>query len=196
MAILIPQTTRRKTVCVESLPRVHCYLHLHRAQRRELIINTINTIPAIITGTIPRDMGRRVLLSGLETRATRTRASRTQVLSTRLTSTQAMGVHVPVDGLPPGADGTCAVRSGLIRVPNTTLRDHGRTTAATPAVRPWARLSSGAITSGRLSVRRTANGSSRAETTVMPFGLGRDRWPALLPSVTLTPRSRRSDTLI
>jgi hypothetical protein len=30
----------------------------------------------------------------------------------------------------------------------------------------------------------------------MRFGPGRGRWPAPLPSVTLTPRSRRSDTLI
>src|ERR1700733_197434 len=196
MAILIPQTTRRKTVCVESLPRVHCYLHLHRAQRRALIINIIGTIPAVITGTIPRDMGlrdlgRRALLSGLETRA-----SRTRVMNTRLTSTHATGARVPEAGPPPGADGICAVRSEPIRVPNTTSRDPGRTTAATPAVLRWARLSFGAITSGRLSVGRTANGSSRAEMMVMRFEPGRGLWPAPSPSVTPTPRSRRSDTLI
>ena len=92
-------------------------------------------------------------------------------------------------GPQPGAGGTCAVRSGLILVPNTTSRDPGHTMAATPAVPRWARLSSGVITSGRSWVRRTANGSSRAETTAMRFEPGRDRLPAPLPSVTLTPRS-------
>jgi hypothetical protein len=127
------------------------------------------------------------------------RALRTQTMSARCTGAKpmrirAMGAWVG-EGPPPGAAGTCAVRLGLIRVPNTTSRDPGRTMAATLAGPRWARLSSGAITSARLSVRRTANGSSRAETTVMRFEPGRDRWPAPLPSVTLTPRSKAADTV-
>jgi hypothetical protein len=182
-----PETTRRKIVCVKSLPRAHCCLHLGRARRRELIITIIGTIPAtIITGTLLGQMRHRVSLSDLGRRASRTQTMSARRTGAKLMRIRATGARVPEDGLPLGAAGICAVRSEPIRVPNTTSRDPGRTTAATPAVPRWARLSSGVTTSARLSVRRTVNGSSRAGTTVMRFELDRDLSPVPLPSVTLT----------
>src|SRR5579863_6020131 len=114
-------------------------------------------------------MRHRALLSDLGLRALRTQTMSVRCTGAKLMRIRATGARVPEDGQPPGAAGTCAVRLGLIRVPNTTSHDPGRTMAATPAGPRWARLSSGVTTSARLSVRRTANGSSKAETTVMRF---------------------------
>src|ERR1700742_1317015 len=52
-AIAFPSTIRRKIVCVNSLPRVHWYLHLQRVRKRDLSITTTGTILITIMGTTP-----------------------------------------------------------------------------------------------------------------------------------------------
>src|ERR1700759_4049116 len=92
-AIAFPSTIRRKIVCVNSLPRVHWYLHLQRVRKRDLSITTTGTILITIMGTTPiatTDNSRssdsrtsvldrvsipdRALAPGLDIRAMRTRA--------------------------------------------------------------------------------------------------------------------------
>ncbi len=186
-----PSTARRKTVCVDSLPRVHCYLHLQRVRRRGLINTITGTMPIIIIGTMPiatignrpRGTPTRALVPGLDIRAVSGRA-----MSARVTSTQATGMRAWEAGRPPGVDGTCANRSAATLDLNTTSLDRGRITAPTPAARRSAQSWSGAITLGRLSVARTDNGSFKAAMMVTRCEPGRGRWPAPLPSVTLMRR--------
>ena len=185
---LFPSTARRKTVCVESLPRVHCFLHSQRVQRREhsititgtMLITIIGTMPIAIIGNRLKGSGTRALVRDLETRTMRARP-----MSGRLTSVQATGTRAWEAGRPPGVDGTCANRSAPIPVLSTTSRDRGRTMALTPAAPRSARSWSGAITSGRLSVTRTDSGSFKAATMVTRCEPGRGLWPAPLPSAML-----------
>src|ERR1700739_4766513 len=70
-AIHFPPTARRKTVCVKSLLRQHCFLHVQRARKRELITITTGTMPIIIiTGTMPADTGTQALPMGSGSRTT------------------------------------------------------------------------------------------------------------------------------
>lgn len=63
IAINFPPTARRKTVCVKSLLRQHCYLHVQRARKRELIIIT-GTMPILTIRIMREGMGTRVLPTG------------------------------------------------------------------------------------------------------------------------------------
>jgi hypothetical protein len=86
------------------------------------------------------------------------------------------------DGLPPGADGTCARRWVAIPVRSTTSRGHGLTLAPMLVGPRLAPSLYGPITSAKSSVTKTGSGSSRAAMTAMAFGHARDRWRVPLRS--------------
>jgi hypothetical protein len=71
-----------------------------------------------------------------------------------------------------GAGGSCAGKSEAIRALHSISHGHGPNTGQTRAVPRSAPSWCGAITSGKLSARKTANGSFKAATTATPYGLG------------------------
>src|ERR1700735_623202 len=111
-----------------------------------MLVTIIDTLPITNTGSRLRRWGTRALPTDLDSRITSSqvtgsRVSGSQVPAVQAIGARAMGVralraHAWADGLQPGADGTCAARSGLTRGRNTTSRDPGRITAPTPAALP------------------------------------------------------------
>lgn len=88
-----------------------------------------------------------------------------------------------------GAGGSCAGKSEAIRVLHSIWRGHGPITAQTRAVPRSAPSWCGAITSGKLSARKTVSGSCKAATTATPYGPGPD--PSQAPSHSGAPETGR-----
>ena len=88
-----------------------------------------------------------------------------------------------------GAGGSCAGKSEAIRVLHSIWRGHGPVTGQTRAVPRSAPSWCGAITSGKLSARKTVSGSFKAATTATPYGPGPD--PSQAPSHSGAPEAGR-----
>ena len=88
--------------------------------------------------------------------------------------------------------GTCVNWSAAIPALNTISHDRGPTSAQTSAVQLSARLWSGDITSVRLSVEKTGNGSFKAEMMAMRSELGRALSPEQSLSEVRTPQCESS----
>jgi len=73
-----------------------------------------------------------------------------------------------------GAGGSCAGKSEATRALHSISPGHGPNTGQTRAVPRLAPSWCGAITSGKLSARKTVSGSFKAATTATPYGPGPD----------------------
>jgi hypothetical protein len=89
-----------------------------------------------------------------------------------------------------GAGGSCAGKSEAIRGLHSISHGHGPVTGLTRAVPRSAPSWCGAITSGKLSARKTVNGSFKAATTATPYGPGPD--PSQAPSHSGAPEPERT----
>ena len=88
-----------------------------------------------------------------------------------------------------GAGGSCVGKSEAIRALHSISPGHGPNTGQTRAVPRSAPSWCGAITSGKLSARKTASGSFKAATTATPYGPGPD--PSQAPSHSGAPEPER-----
>jgi hypothetical protein len=88
-----------------------------------------------------------------------------------------------------GAGGSCAGKSEATRALHSISPGHGPNTGQTRAVPRLAPSWCGAITSGKLSARKTVSGSFKAATTATPYGPGPD--PSQAPSHSGAPEPER-----
>ena len=88
-----------------------------------------------------------------------------------------------------GVGGSCAGKSEAIRALHSISPGHGPITGQTRAVPKSAPSWCGAITSGKLSARKTASGSFKAATMATPYGPGPD--PSQAPSHSGAPETGR-----